>query len=141
MFLIDTNVWLERLLDQDQSAAVKSFLDVTPADELRVTDFSFHSIGVILSRLGRGALLSQFVRDVFIDSGAALVALEPADMDRLIEIMADCRLDFDDAYQCTAAEKFDLQIVSFDHDFDRTPRKRILPEEAERRVRRETGEG
>lgn len=127
MFLVDTNVWLERLLDQAQSAEVKGFLDTTPADDLRVTDFSFHSIGVILSRLGRAALLSQFVRDVFIDSGVALVALEPADMDRLIEVMAAFRLDFDDAYQCAAAEKFDLQIVSFDHDLDRIPRKRVSP--------------
>ena len=134
MFLVDTNVWLERLLDQAQSADVKGFLDATPADELRVTDFSFHSIGVILARLGRGELLSQFVRDVFIDSGVVLVALEPTDMDRLIELMVAFRLDFDDAYQCAAAEKFDLQIVSFDHDFDQTPRKRVSPGAASSRT-------
>jgi hypothetical protein len=31
-------------------------------------------------------------------------------------------LDFDDAYQYVVAEKYDLQLVSFDADFDRTER-------------------
>jgi len=53
MFLVDTNVWLERLLDREHSDEVKRFLDNTPADALRVTDFAFHSLGVILSRFGR----------------------------------------------------------------------------------------
>ena len=39
------------------------------------------------------------------------------------------RLDFDDAYQYVAAEKFDLALVSFDADFDRTDRKRMVPAE------------
>ena len=36
-------------------------------------------------------------------------------------------LDFDDAYQYTEAVKYDLQIVSFDTDFDRTERGRKTP--------------
>lgn len=36
-------------------------------------------------------------------------------------------LDFDDAYQYVVAEKFDLMLVSFDTDFDRTDKKRIIP--------------
>jgi hypothetical protein len=38
-------------------------------------------------------------------------------------------LDFDDAYQYVAAEKYDLQLVSFDADFDRTERGRKTPAE------------
>lgn len=30
MYLVDTNVWLERLLGQEQSAKVGQFLDQTP---------------------------------------------------------------------------------------------------------------
>ena len=30
MFLIDTNIWLERMLGQEQSRAVGEFLDRTP---------------------------------------------------------------------------------------------------------------
>lgn len=38
-------------------------------------------------------------------------------------------LDFDDAFQYTAAEMYDPRIVSFDSDFDRTPRGRVTPEQ------------
>jgi predicted nucleic acid-binding protein len=37
------------------------------------------------------------------------------------------RLDFDDAYQYVAAGKYDAIIVSFDSDFDRTERGRMVP--------------
>ena len=39
-------------------------------------------------------------------------------------------LDFDDAYQYATAEHFDLAIVSFDADFDRTDRGRLTPSAA-----------
>jgi hypothetical protein len=44
MFLVDTNVWLERLLDQDRTAEVGDFLDRFPSGRLFMTDFALHSI-------------------------------------------------------------------------------------------------
>lgn len=41
--------------------------------------------------------------------------------------MTDFNLDFDDAYQYALAERYDLTIVSFDSDFDRTARGRQSP--------------
>ena len=38
-------------------------------------------------------------------------------------------LDFDDAYQYAVAERYDLTIVSFDHDFDQTKKGRVLPKD------------
>ncbi|GEM_PF-4211460 len=35
-----------------------------------------------------------------------------------------------------AAEKHDLVIVSFDSDFDRTERRRLMPDQALERIRR-----
>ncbi len=43
MYLIDTNIWLERLLDQERSSEVGSFLDRMSSNHLFITDFSFHS--------------------------------------------------------------------------------------------------
>ena len=37
--------------------------------------------------------------------------------------------DFDDAYQYVIAEKYNLTIISFDTDFDRTERGRKTPAE------------
>ena len=51
----------------------------------------------------------------------------PEDVHRIEEIAKSSGLDFDDAYQYVAAEKFDLTLVSFDAHFDRMERKRIVP--------------
>jgi predicted nucleic acid-binding protein len=48
-------------------------------------------------------------------------------MERLLQVSISFNLDFDDAYQYVVAEKFGLVFVSFDTDFDRTDRKRIIP--------------
>ena len=44
MYLVDTNVWLERLMDQTKANEVRQFLDNIPSEHLFITDFSFHSI-------------------------------------------------------------------------------------------------
>jgi predicted nucleic acid-binding protein len=122
MYLIDTNVWLERLLDQERASEVKSFLDQTPSERLFITDFSFHSIGIVMKRLDQGEAFLRFVRDAFLEGAAILVALRPEDMSQLLQKMDQFDLDFDDAHQYIAAEKYDLILVSFDSDFDRTRR-------------------
>ena len=53
MYLVDTNIWLERLLDQAKSEEVGRFLSDTPPNQLIISDFSLHSIGVILDRLDK----------------------------------------------------------------------------------------
>lgn len=130
MYLIDTNIWLERLLDQERSSEVKNFLDQIPSEQLFITDFSFHSIGIVMKRLNQGEAFLKFVRDAFIEGAAVLVVLKPEDMSRLLQAMDQFNLDFDDAYQYTAAEKYDLTLISFDSDFDRTPRGRRTPAQA-----------
>ncbi|MDW8321868.1 MAG: PIN domain-containing protein [Armatimonadota bacterium] len=130
MYLVDTNVWLEGLLEQEQSTVVKHFLANTPAESLFITDFSLHSVAVVLSRLKKLQVLQQFVHDLFATPSVRLVALSPSDFDRVLAVMIDYLLDFDDAYQYVAAERLGLRLVSFDHDFDRTPHGRLRPDEA-----------
>ena len=40
MLLVDTNVWLERLLDQEKSDEVGRFLDAISSEQLFITDFA-----------------------------------------------------------------------------------------------------
>ncbi|GIW96235.1 MAG: PIN domain nuclease [Pirellulaceae bacterium] len=127
MYLLDTNVWLERFLEQEKAEEVRDFLNQTPSYKLCLTDFAFHSIGVVLSRLGKGEAFVRFVRDAFVDGAVTLVRLAPEDMEALVQIMEREYLDFDDAYQYRAAEKHGLVIVSFDADFDRTALGRKTP--------------
>jgi len=129
MYLLDTNVWLERMLEQARSEEVRRLLEQVPSDHLLITDFSLHSIGVILDRLNRRDEFLGFVRDLFIDGAVALVSLEPGDMERLVGVMERFGLDFDDAYQYTAAERYEAELVSFDRDFDGTECGRVTPGE------------
>jgi predicted nucleic acid-binding protein len=130
MFLVDTNIWLERLLDQERSSEVGQFLAQTPTSQLLISDFTLHSIGVILDRLGKRPVLLQFIDDVFIQGGVILASVQPEAMPHLVAVMEQFGLDFDDAYQYVVAEQADAVIVSFDSDLDRTDRKRQTPEEA-----------
>lgn len=127
VYLVDTNVWLERLLDQVRSEEVGRFLDHVPSNRLFITDFAFHSIGVVLNRLNRIEGFLSFVRDAFIDGSVGLIHLHPEDVQRLVDVMRIMNLDFDDAYQYVAAEKHNLIIVSFDTDFNRTERGSRTP--------------
>ena len=50
-------------------------------------------------------------------------------MESVVDTIDRFKLDFDDAYQYAAAKLNELQIVSFDRDFDRTDRGRKHPSE------------
>jgi uncharacterized protein len=131
VYLVDTNIWLERLLDQDRSEEVGDFLQRVSNDRLFLTDFTLHSIGIILLKLGEAQTFSRFVQDVLIDGAVRLVGLQPDDMTSIVDAEGKYQLDFDDAYQYAASGKFNFQIVSFDSDFDRTDRRRRLPDQIE----------
>jgi hypothetical protein len=127
LYLLDTNIFLELLLDQKESGSVRALLSTKNPEELGISDLAFHSIGIILYQKNAPNLFSDFIEDLFGDGGITLFALGSEDMKRLEHVSLSFKLDFDDAYQYVVAEKFDLALVSFDTDFDRTDRKRIIP--------------
>ena len=129
MYLLDTNIWLERLLGQEHSEDVGELLGRVNSDQLFISDFSFHSVCLILTRLKRPQSLIDFVHDLFINGGVVLLAVSPEEIELVIGLMAEVTLDFDDAYQYLIAERQDLELVSFDSDFVHTPRGRKTPEE------------
>jgi predicted nucleic acid-binding protein len=128
MYLVDTNIFLETLLDQDKTTEVQSFLRSTDLNIIFMTDFSLYSIGITLFRLKKFALFVSFLEDIVVD-GIDILSLNPEDLKTLDQSVQQFSLDFDDAYQYAVAEKHDLQLVSFDRDFDRTERKRKEPAE------------
>ena len=129
MYLLDTNIWLEVLLDQERSTEASRFLSTTAADSLHITDFALHSIGVILTRLKRLATLRDFLSDIGGANPVQVVRLDLQQVGLLPAIAHKFRLDFDDAYQYAAASSRNLQLVSFDTDFDRTDLTRKTPSE------------
>jgi len=129
LYLVDTNVWIERLLEQERSLEVKNFLDNIPSENLFMTDFAFHSIAIILLKLDKAEELVKFVNDAFIEGAVSLVHLEAGDIQDIISVIKKFNLDFDDAYQYVVARKYNLILVSFDSDFDKTDIKRKTPAE------------
>ena len=127
MYLLDTNIFLELLLDQDESGSVRTLLTSKNPEELGISDLALHSVGIILYQKNAAHIFSDFIEDLFGQGGIAIFTLDSEDMKRLEQVSLSFRLDFDDAYQYVVAEKFDLALVSFDADFDRTDRKRLIP--------------
>ena len=128
-YLVDTNIWLERLLDQEKSDVVSSFLKNIPLEQLFISDFSLHSIGVILAKLKRNDVLAKFINDLFFNGFIEQISLDPHDFGEIISNIEKFGLDFDDAYQLTVSKKYDMTIVTFDKDFNVEGIKKIAPED------------
>ena len=128
-YLVDTNVWLERLLDQEKSFIASKFFDLIPTDSLFVSDFSIHSIGVILSRLKKYDIFETFIHDLFINGQIELLSLDSSDLLEVIGNIQKYKLDFDDSYQFSVAQKFDLTIITFDKDFTAKGIKKKTPDD------------
>jgi predicted nucleic acid-binding protein len=128
-YLVDTNVWLERLLDQEKSDVASRFFDLIPTDELFVSDFTIHSIGVILSRLKKFEVFAKFINDLFVNGQLEQLSLDAVDLIDVITNIQKYKLDFDDSYQFSIAQKYDLTIVTFDKDFNVKGIKKNTPDE------------
>ncbi len=127
IYLVDTNVFLEGFLEQQKVEEVRSFFQRTDLKKIFITDISFHSLGIILFKLKKSHLFISFLDDMVMDGGINIVSLLPDELRELEKIAQDFKLDFEDAYQYLAAEKYNLQLISFDKDFDRTERGRNTP--------------
>ncbi|MCK9210308.1 MAG: PIN domain-containing protein [Ignavibacteriaceae bacterium] len=130
MFLIDTNIWLERMLDQEKSDEVKTFLASVDSNELWISDFSLHSIGVILARLKQHEKFSEFITDLFEHGNINLAILTPSELITVLSNAKKFDLDFDDAYQVTALQKNNLKLVTLDKDFRKSGIKSYTPLQA-----------
>ena len=56
-----------------------------------------------------------------------ILSLPSEDIKTLDLIADEFNLDFDDAYQYAVAAKYELKLISFDTDFDRTKMQRLEP--------------
>ena len=126
-FLVDTNIFIELLLNQVRAGEARAFLENRKRHTLFVTDFALHSIGLLLFRQKQQRVFRQFLQEIMGVLGIGMLSLTVRDMDSLFDLAARFNLDFDDAYQYTAAKQHGLRIVSFDADFERTAEGRLLP--------------
>ncbi|GAH34773.1 unnamed protein product [marine sediment metagenome] len=115
MFLADTNIFLEILLKQDKGEDCKKFLNDNIGN-IRITDFSLHSIGVILFKHDKQDIFQKFVEDAM--PNTKFLSL-PVDLYReVVNARKSLNLDFDDAYQYSIAKHYSLKVVTMDRDFE-----------------------
>ena len=125
----DTNIFLELLLDQEKADEVEQLLQTVPREEIHLTELSLYSIGIILFRRKLFNTFREFVEDIIGRGGICILRLPPQYIETLVEIAQRFNLNFDDAYQYAVAQKYNLTLLSFDSDFDRTEKGRRTPEQ------------
>jgi hypothetical protein len=130
MNLIDTNIILELLLNREKAPLVMNFLESVGYENIVITKFSLYSIGIILHKMKMSKVFKEFIEDFIKDTEIKVYEIEPDELPRVLEFAQKFNLDFDDAYQYAVAEKYDLKIISFDNDFDKTDKGRLTPEKA-----------
>ena len=126
---IDTNIFLEIILAQEKARDAKALLSTIGKHYFFTSDFSLHSIGILFFYRKQQDIFQQFVKDMIIDAGMSIISLSVDDMDGVVKTSQEFNLDFDNSYQYVVAEKYDLILVSFDSDFDRTSKGRKTPSE------------
>jgi len=129
VFLIDTNIFLELLLDQERAEEVRNFFERVNPSALFITDFTIYSIGIILTKLQKSDSLKVFLTKVIIESGINNISIDDNELIKMIDDEECKELDFDDSYQYYAAKMLNATIISFDKDFDSTKLGRKTPGE------------
>lgn len=113
-FLFDTNIFLEILLDQDKKEICKRLL-TDNSGNIYLSDFSLHSIGVILLKLKKLKTFEQFLTDVL--PHATILSLPKVKYFNIVDVASKYQLDFDDSYQALIAIEYELGIKTMDKDF------------------------
>ena len=123
MYLIDTNIFLEVLLKQEHSNKCKTFLDEN-IDALSISDFSIHSIGIILFKYNEENIFFRFIEDVV--PNVNTLSLPREYYKEVIETRKQHALDFDDSYQFNLAKVNNLSLATLDKDFRKIKDKNIV---------------
>ncbi|HEV7928412.1 MAG TPA: PIN domain-containing protein [Verrucomicrobiae bacterium] len=115
-YLVDTNIFLEILLNQAGRKKCEAFLQGEKGAAW-ISDFTLHSIGVLLFRQKRTDLFDKFTADTL--SQFTILSLSVTGYATLGKVNLRNDLDFDDAYQFAVALENKLAIATQDKDFQR----------------------
>ena len=118
-YLVDTNVFIEILLDQSGRSKCEAFLQ-RETGAAWISDFSLHSVGVLLLRRKRSDPFNRFINDTLPEF--TVLSLDDEGYHNIVEAHSNFTLDFDDSYQFCVAKENHLEIATQDRDFDHVKR-------------------
>ena len=83
MYLLDTNIILELLLDQEKADDVEEFLRNTQPENLYISEFTLYSLGSALIRRNMHDTFLLSVDDLLVTGKIRVVRIGPEDMQTL----------------------------------------------------------
>jgi len=130
-YLIDTNIFLEVLLEQDNKDSCLTLLKLIEEGKIQaiVTSFALHSIAIILEKLKGIDSYRDFLEVITASEGLMIYSTTPQDEIETCTISKKFKLTFDDSLHYFVAKTFELKLISLDSDFDKTDITRMHPED------------
>lgn len=130
MYLIDTNVFLEILMQQERSENCKKLLEKVAESDMNCLVSSFTVNGVEGMLIDELEALDKFMTNITSLVNLDVVKTSIEEEKHIIELAKSGNLDFDNALQYSVAKRENAEaIISFDSDFDKTDLERKEPEE------------
>jgi len=127
LILVDTNIFLELLLNQKRADECEAFLERVSKgeEEAVVSHFSVHGIE---SFLGEGPALTNFLKGLATSKGLSIHESGLSEEIAVSMLAQSINRDFDDSLQYFLAKKLGAQsIVSFDGHLDGLDVERTEP--------------
>lgn len=128
--MVDTNIFLEVMLSRSKREECKKLLAMLRDGKAKgiVTDFTVHSIMVLMDRFKKLEELKTFLLSLMAHKGLYVYTTSVADEVNAVESAEESKLDVDDAIQYGTALSVNADaIISFDKHFDNLEVQRKEP--------------
>lgn len=132
MYLIDSNIFLEVLLEQKKSEECKTFLEKVKDGKIScfISNFNLDSILLIVwSKTNDIKPMKDFLLSMLSYDGLSFYSISMEDRINALKHMKLYNLDFEDSLTLQAAISTRSKIISFDKHFDKLPVKRLEPKD------------
>ncbi len=128
MLLIDTNIFLEYLLNNEKAERCEKiiFNEIDKGTEIIITRFTLYSIEIIMTENQLVKELDDFLNSIKLLSNIKIIDTNLEEDINIIEIIHETGLDFDDALQYLIAKNYNADIVSYDKHFDTIKDLRVI---------------
>jgi predicted nucleic acid-binding protein len=136
LILLDTNIFLELLLDQKRAAECENLLELVSEGqtEATVTHFSVHAVEAVLADARN---LATFLRNLEHSAGLSIYETNLSEEMAAALISEKIGLDFDDTLLYYVAKKLGVDaVVSFDEHLDRVDVRRVEPRDLLRSIQK-----
>ncbi|QGA80208.1 type II toxin-antitoxin system VapC family toxin [Candidatus Nanohalobium constans] len=130
MYLIDTNIFLELLLDQKNADECEKLLGKIFEGRISVaaTEFTIHAVQGTLA--DNPDTIKRFLESVNSTINIQILETKMKEEVMISQYSKDSSLCFDDALQYSVAKRENIEnIISYDTDFDNTDLERVTPGE------------